>query len=115
MVELCSVCAGTGQPVSGLPCICAGRGTALAETQGLREHCFDLEEELAKVREQLVREQRARRAYAEAVDELVAGYARRNYPWGSENSDIYHTQADWADRIRQDLRRLSELWLRPAS
>lgn len=36
MSDLCSVCAGTGKPVSGLPCICAGVGTQNAETDGLR-------------------------------------------------------------------------------
>lgn len=34
--EMCSCCAGTGNPISGLPCICGGVGTAWAETNGLR-------------------------------------------------------------------------------
>lgn len=41
-VELCSVCC--RQPLaSGRECICGGVGTALAETQGLRERVVDLE------------------------------------------------------------------------
>lgn len=43
---LCSVCAGTGKPVSGIRCICDGKGTQLAELQGFRERCYDLEEQL---------------------------------------------------------------------
>lgn len=33
-----------------------------------------------------------RAACAKVCDEK----ARRNFPWGSENSDMYHAQADWA-------------------
>jgi hypothetical protein len=32
-------------------------------------------------------------------------HARRNYPWGSENTDLYHAQADWAKRIAAVIRR----------
>lgn len=32
----CSVCAGTGKPVSGLPCICGGTGRQSDEMHGLR-------------------------------------------------------------------------------
>ena len=41
----CSVCAGTGQPQSGKPCICGGAGTAVAEAQALREILYDVERE----------------------------------------------------------------------
>lgn len=40
---MCSVCAGTGRPVSGKPCICKGVGTMYAELQGFRERCYELE------------------------------------------------------------------------
>ena len=33
--------------------------------------------------------------------------ARRNYPWGSENSDVYHAQADWAAQCARDVRALA--------
>ena len=44
----CSVCAGTGKPVSGLPCICSGRGSQAAEMEGLRQQVAELEEALAR-------------------------------------------------------------------
>jgi hypothetical protein len=34
--------------------------------------------------------------------------ARRNYPWASENSDTYHTQADWAEVLAKRVRLLKE-------
>ena len=46
-IPLCSVCAGTGKPVSGIHCICDGKGTQQAELQGFRERCHDLESKLA--------------------------------------------------------------------
>lgn len=30
--------------------------------------------------------------------------ARRNFTWASENSDLYHAQADWADVIAKAIR-----------
>lgn len=33
---LCSACAGTGEPTSGLPCICGGTGAERDEILGLR-------------------------------------------------------------------------------
>lgn len=42
----CSVCGGTGKPVSGLRCICGGKGTQAAEVDGLRQRIFDLERAL---------------------------------------------------------------------
>ena len=45
--EVCGVCAGTGTPLSGLPCICKGLGTQDAEVIGLRERVFDLERNLS--------------------------------------------------------------------
>lgn len=35
-LDVCDCCAGSGVPVSGPGCICGGKGTALAERQGLR-------------------------------------------------------------------------------
>lgn len=40
MKDLCSVCAGTGKPISGLPCICDGIGTQTSEMHGLRVELF---------------------------------------------------------------------------
>ena len=37
---------------------------------------------------------------AEICDEM----AKRNFPWGSENSDIYHGQADWAELCAAKIR-----------
>lgn len=45
----CLTCGGI-PPVSGLPCICGGIGTALAETDGLRRYAFDLEAAIGRVR-----------------------------------------------------------------
>jgi hypothetical protein len=42
---MCSVCAGTGDPGTGKPCICGGRGTQTAELQGFREYLYHLERE----------------------------------------------------------------------
>lgn len=36
----CSVCAGTGKPVSGGDCICGGNGTIHGELDGLRQECL---------------------------------------------------------------------------
>ena len=35
-------------------------------------------------------------------------HAERNFPWGSENSDIYHAQAAWAQRCAKAIRALEE-------
>jgi len=32
-------------------------------------------------------------------------HAKRDFTWGSENSDRYHAQADWAERIAAAIRR----------
>lgn len=42
-VVMCSVCAGTGKPVSGGDCICGGKGTYSAELHGLRNKVNELE------------------------------------------------------------------------
>lgn len=39
--RFCSVCVGTGKPLSGLPCICGGAGTEDAELQGFRTALYD--------------------------------------------------------------------------
>ena len=48
---------------------------------------------------------------AKAVDEeretcakIADEASKRNFPWGSENSDIYHAQANWAERIAKNIR-----------
>lgn len=47
--ELCSVCAGTGKPVSGILCICGGAGTQSAEVRGLRQELFRLQDDAGEV------------------------------------------------------------------
>lgn len=53
MSDVCSVCAGTGKPVSGLPCICGGEGTAYAELQGFRVLTFKQDEEILQLKDKL--------------------------------------------------------------
>lgn len=48
MSELCGVCAGTGKPVSGLPCICGGSGAQSDELYGLRLELSRAKEEINK-------------------------------------------------------------------
>ena len=46
---------------------------------------------------------------AQAIEECATACdkrARRNYTWGSENSDRYHAQAEWAAQCAADIRRL---------
>lgn len=46
----CNVCC--GMPLaSGKPCICGGTGTEWAETQGLREYCFKLEDKIGEIKD----------------------------------------------------------------
>jgi hypothetical protein len=47
--EMCDVCAGTGKPISGKPCICGGEGTSTAERVGLRKRIMQLEYALEAV------------------------------------------------------------------
>ncbi len=35
-------------------------------------------------------------------------YARRGFPWGSENADVYHAQAQWASCVVAAIRALKE-------
>ena len=53
-----------------------------------------------------------RAAYARGVAEereraarVADEHAKRDFMWGSENSDRYHTQAYWAERIAAAIRR----------
>jgi len=39
--EVCSVCSGTGKPISGKVCICGGLGTIYAEMDGLRKALYE--------------------------------------------------------------------------
>ena len=43
-------------------------------------------------------------AEREQCAKIADEHARRNYPWGSENTDRYHAQADWAERIAAAIR-----------
>lgn len=56
----CDVCAGTGTPTSGKPCICAGTGKASQAFMQLRIDYYDLESRLAAA------EARAERAEKDA-------------------------------------------------
>lgn len=47
----------------------------------------------------------ARLEERERCAKIADEHARRNYPWGSENTDRYHAQADWAERIAAVIRR----------
>jgi hypothetical protein len=53
MSEPCGVCAGTGTPASGKPCICQGIGTQDAELQGFRELVYEQSADIAALREAL--------------------------------------------------------------
>ena len=33
-------------------------------------------------------------------------HSKRTFPWGSENAEIYHAQADWAAAIAKSIRQL---------
>lgn len=48
---MCSCCAGTGKPVSGLKCVCGGAGTQEAELQGFRESHYNLSREIERLKE----------------------------------------------------------------
>lgn len=43
--EVCSVCAGEGEPISGRPCICGGHGTLHHEAIGLRLRLIEVQAE----------------------------------------------------------------------
>jgi hypothetical protein len=43
-------------------------------------------------------------ACAQACDQR----AKRSFPWASENSDVYHAQADWAAQCAKDIRALAD-------
>ncbi len=43
-------------------------------------------------------------AERERCAQIADHHARRNYPLGSENTDRYHAQADWAARIAAVIR-----------
>jgi len=48
--NMCDACAGTGEPISGKPCMCGGSGKASDALQYLREEVVRLEWELANWR-----------------------------------------------------------------
>jgi hypothetical protein len=53
-MSMCSVCAGTGKPLSGLPCICGGSGLETDEIAGLRVSLFEAYKKLGAIEEALV-------------------------------------------------------------
>ena len=62
--DACTVCAGTGKPVSGKPCICGGHG-------GIRNQIIGLTREVQRERE---RANRAEALLAEALHQLEIAY-----------------------------------------
>lgn len=46
----CSVCAGTGKPVSKRPCVCGGSGTIHGEMEGLRQELLASQSRLDKAK-----------------------------------------------------------------
>ena len=51
MINVCSVCAGEGKPISGGFCICSGKGTQEAEMHGLRTELFESNNHLKLIEE----------------------------------------------------------------
>ncbi len=45
-------------------------------------------------------------AERERCAKVADEHARRTFTWGSENSDLYHAQADWAEAIAKSIRQL---------
>jgi len=70
----CDACAGTGKPVSGLPCICGGSGKASDAMDGLRvevyENEYALQEALDRIKALEAELEAARREQAEMLREL---------------------------------------------
>lgn len=62
VTDPCIVCIGTGDPDTGLPCICGGAGTASAERDGLRDELSSL------VADRIVAIARAEKAEAAAAE-----------------------------------------------
>ena len=48
--NICAVCAGSGKPSSGNPCICGGTGKACDEAQHAREMVYDLQKEVERLK-----------------------------------------------------------------
>ena len=61
-LAVCDVCAGSGVPLSGKPCICGGSGYSHDEKAGLRRRVLDVQAELDAMT------QRAEKAESEAAD-----------------------------------------------
>lgn len=51
---VCDACAGTGQPVSGKPCICGGSGYSHDEKAGLRRRLHETELQLGIAKKHLL-------------------------------------------------------------
>lgn len=70
-IPMCSCCAGTGKPVSGLPCICGGHGTQDGELQGFREEHYDLTQKLATAEAALVQAKQDLKREVDLVDSMT--------------------------------------------
>lgn len=44
------------------------------------------------------------RAALERAAQIAGKFAKRDFPWGSETSDRYHAQADWAELVEAAIR-----------
>lgn len=76
------------------------RGDPAAQQWGLFARAVAEIERLVAERDAAAVEERER--CARVADE----HAKRSFPWGSENADIYHAQADWAEAIAKSIRQL---------
>jgi hypothetical protein len=51
MEDTCDACAGTGKPVSGLPCVCGGSGRGCDEKVGLRRAVYVANLQVSEMRQ----------------------------------------------------------------
>lgn len=70
---LCDACAGTGKPVSGLPCICGGSGSGADEKAGLRKELFKVQSQLTTSREQLAKAEKFKQLN-KAASSIIDGH-----------------------------------------
>lgn len=49
---------------------------------------------------------RSKAAERERCARVADEHTKRTFPWGSENAEIYHAQADWAAAIATSIRQL---------
>lgn len=85
--------------------LAGGPQPAEQEVRDLERQLSDALEREKALRQELERVRAdEREACARVCDEL----AKRNFPWGSENADRYHAQADWAEKCAAAIRARKE-------